>query len=161
MKYHPVVQILHWMMAALFITIIVTVEFTFQDRKSAMLVHKAFGLLVLLLLIVRVLSRITTTAPPSDGSAWSKFASLAHLFLYFLMVAVPLTMVVGGLHGRGLDFFSLHIDPIWANKELASQMMAVHRLLANIFLYTALAHAAAALAHHFFLKDATLKKMLP
>ncbi|KVP97049.1 hypothetical protein WJ97_14620 [Burkholderia ubonensis] len=162
MKHHSLIRALHWVMALLFLTIIVAVEVQFQDRKLAMLIHKSLGLLTLGLVATRLLTRALTKSPaPTGGALNQKLAQAGHIVLYVLMVAVPLTMVIGGLNGRGLEFFMWHIDTLWVNKPLAKSLLDAHRLLANILLYTALGHAAVALWHHFVMKDGTLKKMLP
>jgi len=162
MKHHAIIRALHLVMALMFVTIIVAVEVHFQDRKTAMLVHKSLGLLALGLVLVRLLTRVLTKAPAKTGGALNqKLATAGHIVLYVLMVSVPLTMFIGGLNGRGLDFFLWHFDTLWVNKPLASALFETHKILANIFLYTALGHAAVALWHHFVMKDGLLKKMLP
>ncbi|KVP39468.1 cytochrome b [Burkholderia ubonensis] len=162
MKHHPLIRALHWVMALLFVTIIVAVEVKFHDRKLAMLVHKSLGLLALGLVATRLLTRALTKAPSVTGSALNqKLAQAGHIFLYVLMVSVPLTMVIAALNSRGIDFFLWHFDAPWDNKPLAKSLKEAHQLLANIFIYTALGHVVIALWHHFVKKDETLKKMLP
>ena len=46
------------------------------------------------------------------------------------------------------------------NKELADVLVQVHGLLAWTLFCVVLLHVAAALKHHFFDRDATLKRML-
>lgn len=161
MKYHFLSRSLHWLMALLFVTIVIAVELTFQDRKLAMLIHKSFGLLALALVALRLVTRFSTKAPAATGSdLQQKLATAGHIFLYVLMVAVPLTMVIAGLNGRGIDFFMWHLDPLWDNKPLAKSLKEAHVLLANTFIVMVLGHAALALKHHFVNRDDTLKKML-
>ena len=162
MKHHSLIRALHWLMALLFLTIILAVELTFQDRKLAMMVHKSLGLLTLGLVALRIATRVLTAAPaPAGGPLNRTLAKAGHLALYALMVAIPLTMLVAGLNGRGVDFFLWHLDALWQNKELAKSLKELHVLLANVFIYAALGHAAVALWHHFIKKDGTLAKMAP
>jgi cytochrome b561 len=162
MKHHSLIRALHWLMALLFLTIVLAVELTFQDRKLAMMVHKSLGLLTLGLVGLRIVTRLLTKAPTPAGSALNRgLAKGGHVALYALMVASPLTMLVAGLNGRGVDFFMWHFDAIWQNKDLAKSLKELHVLLANIFIYAALGHAAVALWHHFDKRDGTLTKMAP
>lgn len=47
------------------------------------------------------------------------------------------------------------------NAHLAKVLVKVHGFLAWTLFYVVLLHVAAALKHHFFDRDATLKRMLP
>jgi len=65
--------------------------------------------------------------------------------------------------GQPLPVFGLfEIASPWVrDREFARSVREVHELLANAILAVAALHAAAALVHHYVLKDATLLRMLP
>ena len=65
--------------------------------------------------------------------------------------------------GHALPLFGLgEIASPWpADRTFARSVKGVHELLANALIILALLHAAAALAHHWFLRDRTLRRMLP
>jgi cytochrome b561 len=64
---------------------------------------------------------------------------------------------------RGDAIFNLFKVPAFdpGNRALVKQVGGWHAIAANTVLIVAGVHAAAALFHHFLLRDATLKRMLP
>ena len=81
--------------------------------------------------------------------------------LYGCMALIPLTGYLA-LAGETSTFsvfgFTL---PLSAPAGFSHTVGQIHPLLGNLFLSLAGLHAAAALAHHFYYKDGTLKSMLP
>jgi cytochrome b561 len=65
--------------------------------------------------------------------------------------------------GNALPVFGLFeiASPWSANRSFARSMKDVHEVLANTLVILAVLHAAAALAHHWLLRDRTLLRMLP
>jgi cytochrome b561 len=81
-----------------------------------------------------------------------------------LLLMVPLVGI--GLRftrGQSVPLFGLYeiASPWVRDRALAASVKNVHALLANALLILASLHALAALAHHYVLKDDTLRRMLP
>jgi cytochrome b561 len=77
---------------------------------------------------------------------------------------VPVVGVVTLFHGgEALTLFGLSDIPSpWPkNRELKHNSKEIHEFLAHLLIVLVMAHAAAALAHHYLLKDGTLRRMLP
>jgi cytochrome b561 len=84
--------------------------------------------------------------------------------LLALMIAVPVAgIVLEFARGQPVPLFGLaEIASPWpADKAFASSVKEVHATVANALLIFAALHAAAALLHHFLLKDRVLLRMLP
>lgn len=172
-RYGAVVQFLHWATALL--VVIAWLLGTFGDdlprgaaRNTGLFIHISAGLAVLMMVIVRMLWRLADTVPPPEVTplgAWlDRAGRLAHLVLYALLVAVPVVGIVSQFaRGQPLPLFGLgQIASPWAaDRAYAHSVTEVHELLANVLLAIAAVHAAAALAHHWLLRDRTLKRMLP
>lgn len=147
---------LHWLVAAL-----VVFQLLFGESMNAAVraiargrqvspadqtlasAHYWVGLAILALVIVRLGLRATLGAPPVEPAApaWMNLAAKAtHLAFYCLLFATPVT----GL----LAYYT------WP------WMGEVHTLAKPAFIVLIGVHAAAALFHHFVLKDATLRRML-
>ena len=62
---------------------------------------------------------------------------------------------------RGVSLFDLASLPQIGDKELRKPITEWHELAANLLLGLALIHSAAALAHHYILKDGVLARMAP
>lgn len=136
--------------------------------------HKSFGICVFGIVMLRLVWRFIDTPPPLPESMawWEKTtASLTHLGLYTILVAMPLTgwIIVSAspinIPTQVFDTIPVpHIGFIATDPD-KDQWLAVgewgHWLLAWSAGAGVLLHAAAALRHHFILKDDILRRMLP
>jgi cytochrome b561 len=97
--------------------------------------------------------------------AWMLFAArLVHWLLYALLAAVPLTAIVGAWYeGHPVTFLGFgELDPLLAPAhDFGRSLTEFHTLLGNAIIWLAGFHAAAALFHHFILRDRVLLSMLP
>jgi cytochrome b561 len=145
--------------------------------------HKSIGLTVLALSLVRLGGRLANPPPPlpEHMPAWERIVAKAtHWAFYALMIGLPLTgwlFVSAGwsVHDDSplpvpTRFFGLFTVPHLFGLQSASDEVRsavaeaaseAHELLAYATIGLAALHAAAALKHHFFDKDATLAHMVP
>ena len=97
--------------------------------------------------------------------AWMALASrLVHWTLYALLAAVPLTAIVGAwLEGHPVTVIGLgEVGPLFSRSHsLGESISGIHPLLGDVIIWVAGVHAAAALFHHFILRDGVLLSMLP
>ncbi|MER2268584.1 cytochrome b [Methylobacterium oxalidis] len=132
--------------------------------------HASLGLTVLALVAMRALFRLLRPWPalPAGMPAWQRLAAHGtHTALYVLMVALPVAgwsvvSAPGCCHINPFVFglFTLpSLDPAPLPDRAAA--FAVHSTLAWIAMGLIALHAAAALLHHFVLKDATLARVTP
>ncbi|MBN8995141.1 MAG: cytochrome b [Rhizobiales bacterium] len=136
------------------------------ERASGLSLHETLGLLVFLVLAIRVGWRVfdyTPEEPPMP--AWMALASrLVHWTLYALLAAVPLTAIVGAwLEGHPVTVIGLgEVGPLFSRSHsLGESISGIHPLLGDVIIWVAGVHAAAALFHHFILRDGVLLSMLP
>jgi len=130
-------------------------------------IHIVCGVLLGVVLVARLTWRLTRrqSLPPTEHGALLFIARFTHWLLYALLV-VAVGLGVAYLWVRGDSIFNLFqipaFDPDPANRRaLSHQIGGWHALAANTILIVAGLHAAAALIHHFVLRDATLTRMLP
>jgi len=128
--------------------------------------HKSFGILVLLLVVLRLGWRIFNPPPKMPGSL-SKIeacsAHAMHIMLYIVMFVQPLSgWLMSSLGGHSVKFFGLEI-PALAGKDKAMQgiIHEVHEITAIVLIVLFVVHVAAALFHHYVRKDDVLRRMLP
>jgi len=136
--------------------------------------HKTFGITVLILSVLRLLWRFGHRPPPDPPTlpVWQKRAAhAAHLALYALMFAVPITGWIM-VSASPLDVRTLLFDVIpWPHlppfpdldnrAELAETFAELHEIAGNLMLLILIAHVGAALKHHLIDKDTVLVRMLP
>ena len=161
----------HWGIALLIIVnlaIGLLHESLLDGVKWAIPVHKSIGLTVIVLTLGRIAWRLAHPAPPhlSTMRAWERLtASGAHFGLYALMLALPLTgwaMSSGGPKRYPLNWFGLFDVPyLPVNKAVGGVAHNAHGLLGWVMLALIVLHVAAALRHHFVLKDGILARMAP
>ena len=129
--------------------------------------HKWAGVTIWLLVWLRLLWRITHRPPvlPTTMPAWQHTAAtLAHLLIYLLMIAVP---VSGWLMSSAKGFQTVYFaivplpDLVGKNKALGELLATVHEVLNFTMAGLVLVHAAAALKHHIIDRDDVLVRMLP
>ncbi len=129
--------------------------------------HMTLGLTIVALLVLRVGWRFARPVPALIsrlGPNVERLARAMQWLLYALMIAVPVTgIVLEFARGQALPLFGLaEIASPWPrDRDFARSVKEVHETVANILLVLAGLHAAAALFHHYVLKDRTLLRMLP
>jgi cytochrome b561 len=129
-------------------------------------VHAMLGLLLWLTLIARIWWRRRHRPPllPSEVSGLSRRLSApVHWALYALMFITPIVGVVTFIwHGRILNFGLFRVDfGVPSNRAVFRPTEDIHGYLAYALFALAGIHAAAALWHHFFLRNGVLGRMWP
>ena len=129
--------------------------------------HLSVGMLILLLVALRIVWRFTHPAPPELPSIPRPLAAVArltHWALYLLLIALPL-MGWANASSRGWPTFMGTLLPLPSltpeGSPFGHSLGDWHSVFAWFLLALAGLHAAAALFHHFVLRDATLRRMLP
>jgi cytochrome b561 len=79
------------------------------------------------------------------------------------MTLMPiLGWVILSAEGDPIPFWGLELPPLTApDKALAEEVEELHETIGNIGYFLIGGHAAAALLHHYVIKDNTLVRMLP
>jgi cytochrome b561 len=138
-----------------------------RDWK-VMPVHKSVGITILALTLGRIAWRLLHHPPrlPEPLPAWEKaVAHSVHFILYALLLILPLTgwlLSSNPEKPRPVSFFFLFDLPVLpATPALASGAHEAHELLGYLMTALVLIHIAAALRHHFLLRDGVLGRMLP
>src|SRR5262249_47028738 len=140
-----------------------------NTRPDAVInLHLSFGMLILLLVVIRLVWRLAHPVPPLVTAAprWQQRAATAgHVLLYVLLIVLP---VLGWMRASGRNFpvslFGLIELPslLPVKHPWTGKLGDIHMVLSNYLLLGIVAlHALFALYHHFILKDRTLRRMLP
>jgi cytochrome b561 len=166
--------ILHWLIALVFIGQFglgfIMVRLTSQRTAFELIqLHKSFGFLLLGLVVLRIAWRIGNVWPPlprSVGTLERRAAPLAHFALYAFQLALPLSgwalVSVSMLEIPSLPFnlFVMPNLPLAESDAAESFWAATHWYLAYAGIALVVLHVAAALRHHFQLRDAVLTRMI-
>ena len=167
-RYGLIAQGLHWVTALLVLSAWLIAGTWQHNANGAMLLtlHQTLGFAVFVLVLVRLAWRQVDRRPeePPMPSLMALAAQASHWLLYGLLVAIPLTAIVGSwLEGHAITIYGFGAIGPWLaeSRRLGHQILEVHQVLGTMLIWIAGLHAAAALFHHFFLKDRVLRQMLP
>lgn len=173
-RYSRGAVILHWLIAVLiafnFVAAWVSEDMPKEAKMQVMANHKAVGITILLLTVLRIVWRLMHKAPPLIESlkAWeAALARVTHAALYFVMLVVPLAG--WGLHsafskGAPVGIFGLFgfpALPVGSDKPTIGMFHELHEVFATLMLVLISLHVLAALKHQFVDKDATLRRIVP
>ena len=171
-RYGKVSRMLHWTIAILFISLIPMGIFTSmipedsEFRLSYYVLHKTIGVTLFLLVIVRIFWNKFSKRPELDSALSardSKLAHRAHLTLYFIMLAVPVTgFMMTSYHGYGTYFFFWEFNSPVEESDVYIVWGLFHKYLLPYLIYIVLgAHVLGALKHHFVDKnESAIKRMI-
>jgi cytochrome b561 len=163
----------HWAIAGLIVVNIVlawSLDYFGHDspqHEQILTVHKSIGATVLVLAVLRLAWRWIHPAPPLPDMLprWQKIAArLDQGLLYALLFVMPLTgLIDAGAFSQPVHYFFLFDLPPFSghNEPLGHFVFAIHKIGAVALYALLLLHSAAALYHHYVLKDGILRRMLP
>ena len=171
-RWGAVSQLLHWLIVALIavqVTLgLIGLELPLgMDKLATLARHKSIGITLLALAALRLLWRWMNPVPVLPGNLRPYERLLAHFThasLYALLFALPLTgWIMSSARGFPVSWFNLVQlpNPVSKSDTLYHAMVEVHAVLAVSLGVILALHVAAALKHHFVLKDDTLRRMLP
>jgi cytochrome b561 len=172
-RYSRTAIALHWAIAALVLSTIPLGLFGASSEsaaaQSATNTHKAIGVLILLLTLVRVgwrLSHKPPALPASMSLMMRRIATATHILFYCLLLILPLSgwwmsSAVPDRHSFGFGIFDVPFLPVPRGWASAGPAHFVHTILAFVMIGLAVLHILAALKHHFVGKDDILLRMLP
>lgn len=157
---------LHWAVAILIIGLIILGWYMAglprDDWRSSLYnLHKSFGAIALLLILLRIGWRLSTALPSLNvGHVQQVLIEFAHLGLYILMLTVPLIALVAGSFNRGFTFFQWHWEPLFnKDADLAHFFMDWHGWLAYALTALVVGHILAALYHQFIVRDNIFRRI--
>ncbi len=171
-RWGGVAKALHWLMAVLILGLgavgLVMADLANSPQKLKIYaLHKSVGLTVLALALLRLAWRLLDRRPRDlPMPRWQALAAHgAHLVLYILMLALPLSgWLFNSAAGFPLQWFGqFNLPSLTGGRDEALKAIAheVHELGWWLLVAVLAAHAGAALKHHFVDRDATLRRMLP
>ena len=176
-RYPLIHRLLHWTIAVI-VPVVLTVgmifmflEFegtlaTFGQPATDLLYtyHKTFGIVILILMLLRLLIRLAygkpAYRPPIAG--WERAVSTAvHASLYALLIGQPmLGWAATAAGGYPVQFFGWNLPGLLAKDEaLSATLYDVHGLAGWLILLLAGLHIAGALRHWLVKRDAVMTRM--
>lgn len=163
---------LHWIMLLLLAAAYAAIELRelfprgSDPRDALKTLHFTLGLTVLALVVVRIALRLRErrAGARQETEGWQRFPpALVHVGLYAVMILAPIAgWLTLSAQGKPIPFFGLELPPLIAEGALPGDAVEDwHRTIGTIGYWLIGIHAAAALFHHYVLRDRILLAMLP
>jgi len=163
---------LHWLMLVLLAAVYASIELRelfpkgSDPREALKHWHYMLGLSVLVLVWLRLAVHMIGPVPriEPEPASWQKLlAKLMHVALYVLMIGMPLAgWLILSAEGKPVPFFGLELPAlVGENKDLAKIADEIHETAGVVGYWLIGLHTAAALFHHYVVRDDTLRRMLP
>ena len=166
-RYHPVHVVLHWLIAIMVIgafaigmTLLDSTPNSAPEKVTFLKYHAAWGQILALLLVVRVITRFALKRPaPADAGhpALNLLAKVVHFLLYVGVFGMLLS-------GAGMSV-QAGLNEVFAGNAVLPEDFFVypprsgHGLTFSILFILILIHFGAAMYHQFIRKDNLLSRM--
>jgi cytochrome b561 len=168
-RYHPLLVLLHWLLAVLIIAMLCIGFIVLEpmpnidpQKIDILLIHMSVGMLIFALMVVRFVVRLRTSrpAPATTGSQLlDRLAPVTHYGFY-----VPVLLMAGSGYataifaGLNKSVFQHSGEPLPESFEIYPSFVA-HGYVALLLAGFVILHALAALYHQFVRKDGLLRRM--
>jgi cytochrome b561 len=136
----------------------------FNRFNAVIAVHKSFGLLILMLMVVRVLWRLSERTPelPAMVPSWERIvARVSQLVLYVGLFVMPISgYLMASAHGETVRFFGIALPQV---VDLRGRWVHIahstHHATAFVLLTVVVLHAMGALKNHLIDRNDVLRNM--
>lgn len=176
-RYSLLQRLLHWIIALMVFGLLAVgltfmaledegMKSVFGEEITATLfkVHMTFGILLLVLMIVRIMLRFMQPTPAYNPPLVGIEALIGkgiHLLLYILLIGLPIGgWLATSAENMPVQFFNMTLPSLLApNPELAHTLFEFHGLGGVAVLLLVLVHIAAALKHWLIMKDKMMNRI--
>jgi len=171
-RYDRVTIALHWTTALLVVVLFALAEiWGFLPRgtplrRNFQALHISLGILLAAVFVFRAVWRLTQgrRLPAAVTGLQNLASKAANWSLYALLaVQIALGFLFRWAQGESFLFFGLFAipSPMTPDRPTAHSFGQLHDTIAWVIIVLAALHAAAALLHHYVLRDGLLQRMLP
>jgi cytochrome b561 len=171
-SYGAIAKFLHWTIVILIIAQFFLAESADElpdgiEKLSLLSRHKSIGMLVLILALARIGWKLASRGAPAPVPMPKQqriAAAAGHGLLYLLVLAQPISgWAMSSAANYPVTLFGWIQFPalVGANHDLHELLQDVHEGLFVALAIVALLHAAAAIYHHVWMKDDSLRRMSP
>jgi cytochrome b561 len=172
-RYDSVAIALHWLIGA---ALLGQIAFGFlldeiaprgtPARSGVINLHKSFGIVLLLLIVLRIAWRLAHRPPAWPGTmpAWQQAAAtVVHRAMYACMIVMPLSgYIASNFSKHGVKFFGTALAP-WGPEmpKVYDVFNGIHVATAFVFIALIACHVAAATKHALVDRDGHASRIWP
>lgn len=168
--YTPTARMLHWVTAALVLTIIpagIAMSYLEGPAQDTLFhIHRSLGVTLIPIVLYRLFYRLThkPLPLPADIDPMQRLvAESVHWLLYALLVVQPIIgwIATSAYRAPVLFFWTFELPAVWPeNRAFSEQLFVVHKWMGFAIAALLCAHIGGALFHYFIRKDGVLQRMI-
>ncbi|WP_339045909.1 cytochrome b [Candidatus Mesenet endosymbiont of Agriotes lineatus] len=171
-KYHLILRVVHWLMAVIILTMLIS-GFYMKSlpvdnpiKFSIYGIHKATGVSVFILVILRIILRLFLHVPPlpqNFSQVTVLITKTVHFALYVLMILIPSSgYIMSSASGRGIKyFFNFNVPLVIAeNKMIAELSSQLHFISACLLIGFIALHLLGTIKHLIIDKQNILRRIV-
>lgn len=168
-RYHPFLVVLHWLLAVMVILGLVMGGTTLSETPNSdpqklfyLKAHMSMGILILVLMLVRLLTRFMTAKPPHadiGNSLLNKLGTATHYALYLIVILMAGSgFAIANMAGLPDILFGGSGAALPADFSEYPPRLA-HGVLSTVLALLIAGHVGAFLYHQFIRKDSLFSRM--
>ena len=168
-RYSPALVALHWILALMIVVALFVggpglsrIDNADPAKIGALQGHMTFGVIVLILMLIRLVVRLRSDKPPhaDTGNALVDLAGKVLHWSFYVLVILMCLSGIGISISAGLPaiVFQGSGDPLPPD-FFAYPPRIAHGIIANLLMLLVALHVIAALYHQFYLKDGLFRRM--
>lgn len=168
-RYHPFLVALHWLLALLIVMALVFGNFALSampnsdpEKVMALRGHMTVGLIILVLMVIRLVVRATTTKPPHadiGNATLNTLSRWAHGLLYLLVFGMIASgMGIAAMAGLPPIVFGGSGDPL-PETFMDLPPRIAHGVIGTLLGLMVLGHIGAAFYHQIVRRDRLMGRM--
>lgn len=170
-KYSVAIRVLHWVVAILLIMLLV-VGLIMADmpkenplKGDIVYLHKAFGILVIFLMVGRIIARLFSKRPeyPTYLKKWELLlAKITQYSLYIIALFIPISgYIFVTAAGREVDFFGINLPILLEKNDVIRNLFReYHEIAAYIAIALIALHVIGFLKHLIIDKTNLIKRII-
>jgi cytochrome b561 len=173
-RYSRAARAMHWASAAIILLLVIPMGLWlayFRPESEPLKMrlynlHESFGMLVLLLALLRLAYRLIRPAPPwpaDTPASVIRLARISHAALYALLILMPVSgFLATNAWGFPLSMFNLLPlpSPIGKDEVIAKILSTAHWVGAALLGLLISAHLTGAILHRYVRRDSLARRML-
>jgi cytochrome b561 len=169
-QFNGLMRLLHWLTAAMVLTMLgigVAMVASLGDYHQLVSIHRPLGIAILIVVVIRLVTRLSSTLPPFPATMSAQERQVAHwseVLLYALLFVEPLLGwgMLSAARYPIVMFGRLHLFPILPHSAmLYAFLRETHTVVAYLFFLAFLAHFGAILFHTLVVRDGIINRMVP
>jgi len=160
---------MHWLLAIMIIgglifgyNILTEAPNSNPEKINLLRIHMVFGIVTLILMIIRIIIRFTTKKPQmldTGNKILNKFAIIVHYLFYIIVVMIAISGIAIAISTDLIEIVFNNSGALLPESFADIKPKIAHELFANFLVILILIHIIGFIYHQFIKKDSIFSRM--